>query len=62
MEALRNLQKEIGFTNKEMAQELGVSLVLYEQVITGHRNPSNNFTNKVKKRFPFVDVNNFFCK
>lgn len=62
MKELKEFRSIIGLTTSQIAANIGVSKSLYEKVENGHRKPSNNFLNKLKKKYPNFDINIFFTK
>lgn len=59
-EILIEIIKDSGMTYDEFAKEIGVTKSFLTKILKGERNPSYNFINKIKSRFPNVDVNEFF--
>ena len=53
---LKQLRKEKRYTQKEMAEILGVSRSYYEKIEYGIRKPSRAFLEKLLSRFPEVDL------
>ena len=62
MNYLTEFRKEKGFSREQMAQQIGISLSLYDKVEFGARTPSRNFLDRFKKTFPEFDMNIFFGK
>lgn len=60
MKELIDLRKKLNYTQKEMAEYLGVSVSYYAKVENNSKLPSYNFIMKIKKIFPECDTNNFF--
>ncbi len=60
MEQLKNFRKIANLNTEEMAKEIGISKSFYEKIELGYKKASNGFIEKLKKRFPFIDVNIFF--
>ena len=60
MKCLAEFRASQGFTCKQMAEKLGISLVLYNAVEYDQRPPSRNFMARFKKAFPSYDINIFF--
>lgn len=52
MNNLRELRKENGFNQEQMAAELGVSLSMYQKVEQGNAKAGRKFMEKIKQRFP----------
>lgn len=61
-EILIEIIKNSGMNYDEFANEIGVTKSFLTKILNGERNPSYNFINKIKTRFPDIDVNEFFCK
>lgn len=59
---LLEFRKNQNLSLSEMADTLGVSKSYYEKIEYGDRTPSYNFILKLKKRFPEIDIDNFFCE
>ena len=59
---LTELRNNLGLTQLEMAEKIGISLSYYSKLEIGVRNPSFNFITKVKKVFPDIDTEIFFVK
>ena len=60
MEALRKFRESLGLSPEDFAKYIEVSLSLYQKVETGNRRPSREFTEKLKRKCPEFDVNNFY--
>ncbi len=60
MKCLAEFRASQGLTCKQMAERLGISLVLYNAVEYDQRLPSRNFMERFKKAFPSYDINIFF--
>ncbi|SJZ38365.1 helix-turn-helix domain-containing protein [Garciella nitratireducens] len=58
--ALTKFRNNLGLTQVEMANRIGISLSFYSKLEMGERNPSFNFMTKFKKAFPLADVDIFF--
>ncbi len=58
--ALFEFRDNIGLTQLEMANKIGISLSYYSKLETGVRNPSFNFMTKFKSIFPHAEVDIFF--
>lgn len=62
MNNLRELRKESGLNQEQMAAELGVSLSMYQKVEQGNAKAGRNFMEKIKRRFPEASIDYiFFC-
>lgn len=60
-EILIEIIKNSGMNYDEFAKEIGVTKSFLTKILNGDRNPSYNFINKIKNKFPEIDVNDFFC-
>ena len=60
--ALTEFRNNLGLTQVEMAEKIGISLSFYSKLEVGKRNPSFNFMTKFKNAFPNVDIHIFFDK
>ena len=60
MNNLRELRKENGYSQEQMAAELGVSLSMYQKVEQGNAKAGRNFMEKIKQRFPEASIDNIF--
>lgn len=58
--ALIEFRKNEKKTQREMANVLEISLIQYQFLETGRRNPSYNLLKKFKKIFPRANVNKIF--
>jgi DNA-binding XRE family transcriptional regulator len=47
-------------TQEQFAKELGVSRSLYQKYECGEREPSKSFLQKLKEKYPEIDLNDFF--
>ena len=56
MNNLRELRKENGYSQEQMAAELGVSLSMYQKVEQGNAKAGRNFMEKIKQRFPEASI------
>ncbi len=59
MDELKYFRKKIGKTQKQMAIELKISQSFYEKIESGKKKPSRKFLEKLKKKYPFLDINIF---
>ena len=57
---LVELRKSRNMTRPEMAKMLDISESLYTKIEYGLRNPSSQFMQKFKSKFPEYDMNIFF--
>lgn len=60
MNNLRKLRKENGYSQEQMAAELGVSLSMYQKVEQGSAKAGRNFMEKIKQRFPEASIDYIF--
>lgn len=60
MNNLRELRKENGFSQEQMAAELGVSLSMYQKVEQGNAKAGWAFMEKLKCRFPEASIDHIF--
>lgn len=60
MNNLRELRKENGFSQEQMAAELGVSLSMYQKVEQGNAKAGRAFMEKLKCRFPEASIDHIF--
>ena len=58
--ALISFRESLGKSRKEIADLLEVSESFYEKVEYGQRNPSYNFINKFKEKFPNENIDGLF--
>jgi len=59
---LTKFRKDMGLTQYEMADKIGISVSFYSKIEVGIRNPSFNFMTKLKKTFPDVETDIFFAQ
>ena len=57
LKEFRELKKH---SQKEMAEQIGVSASYYYKIESGYQNPSYDFLVKLKRRFPMVDIDKMF--
>jgi len=57
---LKKFREEKGFTQQNMADKLDISLIQYQFIELGHRNPSMKVLIKFKNSFPDADVEKIF--
>lgn len=60
MEFLKQFRIKQGLSKKQMADILNISIILYEKVEYGTRQPSRKFLSRFKAAFPDFDMNIFF--
>ncbi len=61
-EALLQFRKSKRLTQEEFSKKIGITLTYYSKIELGLRNPSYNFLNKVKDKFPEVSIDEIFFK
>jgi transcriptional regulator with XRE-family HTH domain len=59
MESLKKFRENIGKTQEEMANELGISKSFYEKIETGAKKPSRELIKKFKIKYPYLDISIF---
>lgn len=59
MKTLKEFREAIGKTQEEMAKELKISKSFYEKIEVGERLPGRELIEKIKLRYPLIDVNIF---
>ncbi|MCI6265819.1 MAG: helix-turn-helix domain-containing protein [Erysipelotrichaceae bacterium] len=59
MEKLRNFREQLGKTQEQMANDFEISKSFYEKIESGTKKPGRELIEKVKKKYPFLDVNIF---
>jgi transcriptional regulator with XRE-family HTH domain len=57
---LVRIQRERDWSDREMAEHLGVSRSMWSLVKAGLRQPGAKFLRAVKRAFPYLDMNLFF--
>lgn len=62
MEILKNFRESIGKTQQEMADELQISKSYYEKIENGERNVSRELIDRIKTKYPIIDLNIFLNK
>ena len=60
LNALLSFRHKKKKTQKEMADELGLSYSFYRSIEYGYRNPSHSFIKQLKKNYPEFDINHLF--
>lgn len=60
MNNLRELRKENGLNQEQMAAELGVSLSMYQKVEQGNAKAGRKFMEKIKQCFPEASIDYIF--
>ena len=58
--SLKEFRDNLGLTQNQMAEEIGVSKSYYSKVESGFRKPSFEFLRKLKSRFSDVDIDEMF--
>ncbi len=56
METLKEFREAIGKTQQQMADDFKISKSMYEKLESGDRKPSREFIEKVKMKYPLIDV------
>ena len=59
MEKLRNFREQLGKTQEQMANDFEISKSFYEKIESGTKKPGRELIEKVKKKYPFLDINIF---
>lgn len=59
MDTLKEFREAIGKTQEEMAKELEISKSFYEKIESNERKPGRELIEKIKKKYPLIDVNIF---
>lgn len=59
MKTLKDFRESIGKTQKDMADELGISKSYYEKIESGERTISRELIKRIKKKYPIIDLNIF---
>lgn len=57
---LKSFRLSQNMSQEKFAREIGVSLSMMTKVENGKANASKNFLDKVKKRFPSIDLDEIF--
>lgn len=57
---LKEFRDNLGLTQNQMAEEIGVSKSYYSKVESGFQKPSFEFLRKLKSRFSDVDIDEMF--
>lgn len=60
MKPVREVRLNHGYSRKQMANLMNISLSQYDKVEFGQRPPSRMFLKKFKQAFPEFDMNIFF--
>lgn len=58
--SLKEFRDNLGLTQNQMADEIGVSKSYYSKVESGFQKPSFGFLRKLKSRFSDVDIDEMF--
>lgn len=61
MSELEQIRVSSGWTDEEMADEMGISRAMYSMVRSGKRRPGRQFLAAVKGRFKWLDLNYYFA-
>lgn len=59
MKTIRDFRLAIGKSKPQMAKEFNISLSMYEKIESGERKPGREFIEKVKMKYPIIDVTIF---
>ncbi len=59
MKTLREFREAIGKSREEMANDFGISKSFYEKIESGERKPGRELIEKIKIKYPLIDVNIF---
>ena len=59
MKTLKEFREAIGKTQEEMALSFGISKSFYEKIESGERKPGRELIEKIKIKYPLIDVNIF---
>lgn len=62
MEILKDFRESIGKTQQEMAKELHISKSYYEKIESGERKISRELIDRIKNKYPIIDLNIFLNK
>ncbi len=57
---LIKFRKDIGNTQEEMSEKLGISTIMYKYLELGYKNPSFKTLEKFKNEFPKVSLDEIF--
>lgn len=57
---LKQFRENLKATQREMAEDIGFSLSMYEKVERGTVKASRNFIEAMKKKFPNIDIDYIF--
>ena len=60
MNELKKFRENLGFTQNEFADSIGISASYYIKIELGDRKPSREFITKLKNKYPEFDTNKFF--
>lgn len=59
MKTLKEFREAIGKTQQQMADEFELSKSMYEKVESGERKPGRELIEKIKIKYPLLDVTIF---
>ena len=59
MKTLKDFREAIGKTQEEMAKEFDISKSFYEKLESGERKPGRELIEKIKMKYPLIDINIF---
>lgn len=57
---IRQIRKEFGYNQKQMAEKMGYSISLIGKIETGNKKPTVGFIKRLKELRPDLDVAKFF--
>lgn len=59
MNTLKEFREAIGKTQAEMANDFEISKSMYEKIESGEKKPGRELIEKIKIKYPLLDVNIF---
>ena len=59
MKTLKEFREAIGKTQQQMATELNISKSMYEKIESGEKKPGRDLIEKIKIKYPLLDVTIF---
>lgn len=62
MRILKDFRESINKTQQEMADELQISKSYYEKIESGERSVSRELIDRIKAKYPIIDLNIFLSK
>ena len=57
---IKDIRIKLGKTPEEFAEELKISLSMYEKIEYGYLKPGRKIIERLKTKYPFIDINIFF--